>query len=89
MSNTSVMWFYNELGKKANALLVLQCWHFYLNAAYSQSIDNHFVTYEIFQAIECLQNLLEYNGSRDAHLNFQNGGNTSQWNNHDEPCNGY
>ena len=30
------------------------------------------MTYEIFQAIECFQNLLEYNGSRDAHLNIQN-----------------
>ena len=29
------------------------------------------VTYEIFQAIECLQNLLRYNGSQDAHLNFK------------------
>ena len=27
-------------------------------------------TYEIFQAIECLQNLLEYDGSRDAHFKF-------------------
>ena len=27
-------------------------------------------TYKIFQAIECLQNLLEYNGSRHAHLKF-------------------
>ena len=26
-------------------------------------------TYKIFQAIECLQNFLEYDGSRDAHLN--------------------
>ena len=34
--------------------------------------------YEIFQAIECLQNLLEYDGSRDAYLNFQNGGNVFQ-----------
>ena len=35
-------------------------------------------TYKIFQAIECLGNLLEYDGSRDALLNFQNGGNASQ-----------
>ena len=28
------------------------------------------MTYEIFQAIECLQNLLEYDGSRDAHFKF-------------------
>ena len=28
------------------------------------------MTYEIFQAIECLQNLLEYNGSQDAHFKF-------------------
>ena len=29
---------------------------------------------KINHVIECLQNLLEYNdGSRDAHLNFQNG----------------
>ena len=35
-------------------------------------------TYKIFQAIECLQNFLEYDGSRDARLNFQNGRNTSQ-----------
>ena len=27
-------------------------------------------TYEIFQAIECLQNLLEYDGSQDAHFKF-------------------
>ena len=27
-------------------------------------------TYKIFQAIECLRNLLEYNGSRDAHFKF-------------------
>ena len=32
----------------------------------------------LFQAIECLQNLLEYDGLLDAHLNFQNGGNISQ-----------
>ena len=28
------------------------------------------VTYKIFQAIKCLRNLLEYNGSQDAHLKF-------------------
>ena len=27
-------------------------------------------TYEIFQATECLRNLLEYNGSQDAHFKF-------------------
>ena len=44
----------------------------------SYSINEHFATYEVFQAIECLRNLLEYDdGSRDAHLNFQNGGNAS------------
>ena len=36
------------------------------------------MTYKIFQAIECLLNLFEYNGSQDAHFNFQNGGNVSQ-----------
>ena len=36
------------------------------------------VTYEIFQAIECLRNFLEYHGSRDAHFKFQNGGNASR-----------
>ena len=33
---------------------------------------------KLFQAIECLQNLLEYDGSQDAHLNFQIGGKASQ-----------
>ena len=28
------------------------------------------VTYKIFQAIECLRNLLEYNGSQDALFKF-------------------
>ena len=37
------------------------------------------MTYEIFHAIECLRNLLEYASSQDTHLNFQNGGNASQW----------
>ena len=37
------------------------------------------MTYEIIEVIECLRNLLEYDeGSRDAHLNFQNGGNVSR-----------
>ena len=36
------------------------------------------VTYKIFQAIECLQNLSEKDDLQDAHLNFQNGGNASQ-----------
>ena len=31
-----------------------------------------------YKAIECLRNLLEYNGSQDAHLNLQNGGSASQ-----------
>ena len=45
----------------------------------SISIDKHFANYEIvYQAIECLQNLLEYNSSRDAYLSFQNESNTSQ-----------
>ena len=37
------------------------------------------MTYEIIQVIERLRNLLDYDdGSRDAHLNFQNGGNISR-----------
>ena len=51
--------------------------HFCLNTAYSESIDKHCN----LQAIEYLQNLLEYDGSWDARLNFQNGGNTSQLHN--------
>ena len=31
-----------------------------------------------YKAIERLRYLLEYNDSRDAHLNFQNGGNASR-----------
>ena len=73
------MWFYNEIDKKANELLILQCYYLCLHAAYSLSIDKHFVTYKTFQAIECLQNLFEYDDSQDAHLNFQNGGSDSQW----------
>ena len=42
------------------------------------NLSIHTATYRIFQAIECLRNLLEYDGSRDAHLNFQNGGNASR-----------
>ena len=41
------------------------------------SDNKHLTSYEINQVIERLQNLLEYDGSQDAHLNFQNGGNTS------------
>ena len=35
-------------------------------------------TYKIFRPFECLQNLLEYDGSQDAYLNFRYGGNASQ-----------
>ena len=32
-----------------------------------------------FRFIDCLQNLLEYDGSWDAHLNFRNGKKVSRW----------
>ena len=47
------------------------------------------MTYKIFQVIECLQNLSEYDGSRGTHLKFQNGGTILDENNHNELCNGY
>ena len=52
--------------------------NFHVKNFCSYSINEHFATYEIFQVIECLQNLLEDDGSQDAHLNFQNRGNASQ-----------
>ena len=59
--------YYHELrrvtDKKTNELLILQCY-----------LQNNFQ-----EAIECLQNLLGYDGSRDAHLTFQNGGNNYRW----------
>ena len=33
---------------------------------------------KLFQAIICLQKLLEYDGSQDAHFKFQNGSNASR-----------
>ena len=59
-----------------------------ISAVCSYSIDKHFAIYKIFQAIECLQYLLEHDGLRDANLNFQNGSNASHdEKNHNEPCN--
>ena len=43
-----------------------------LLAVYSQSIDKHFTTYEIDQAIDYLRNLLC--SLQDAYLSFQNEG---------------
>ena len=47
------------------------------------------MTYEIFQAIECLQNLLEYNGPRDAHLIFKMEAIILDENDHNESRNEY
>ena len=38
-------------------------------------IDKYLSTYETDKVIDYLQNLLEYDSSRDAYLKFQNGGN--------------
>ena len=40
------------------------------------------MSYKINQVIECLQNLLECDGSWDVHLNSQIRGNASRWNGH-------
>ena len=47
ISCTRVTWFYNKLHNKASTLLL--------------SIDEHFVTYEIYQTIEYLQNFVRCN----------------------------
>ena len=47
------------------------------------------MTYEIYQVIECLWNLLEYDGSQDAHLSSQNGKMEAILFNQTGSCNGY
>ena len=52
------------------AMLAFQC----ACSIYSQSFDKHLAGYEKDQAIDCSQNLLEYDSSRNAYLKFQIGG---------------
>ena len=47
------------------------------------------MTYKIFEAIEYLQNLLEYDGSQDACLTFKMEATLLDKDNHNESHNGY